>query len=158
MAVLGPRRAILLALGLDIADVELPEDETKLRTSSLELSVKYFEIDSRMDLLDVTSHGDASRQFVRGPRRDDFSIECVFETGRAVPMPGEVLEFNEELSDYSVKASLLVCEVAIVARLGDLTSVRIKAQAQGGVHVAPLRNSGADPAVHGSRGIRLGGL
>lgn len=122
----GPRRAILLALGVDLSDVDVsgpePQGEIEIRLGDFGFPIRNFSV--RRQMIDATTFGDAHE--VSLPGRASYEIECFVDgANKRLPSPGDVVTLDQECHGVRIFAQIFVYDVTVSTVVGSLTSVRI---------------------------------
>lgn len=132
------KRGLLLALGAKIADLE-PDQEVELAKAAvvviaggLPFHIESFEVDTAQEMIDITSFGDSSRQFIRGRRTDYFRIKGLLEPSQDVAiasLPGRVFTFEADYGSSHLKAEIVIDSVLHSSNIGELCGIDVTAKA-----------------------------
>lgn len=121
-----PRRAILLALGVDLSEVDTsdpePSNEIEIRLGDFGFPIRNFSV--RRSMIETTSFGDAHDVSI--PGRAEYEIECLVEHDHArLPSPGDIVTLDQECHGVRVTARIFVYDIFVSAGVDSLMTIRI---------------------------------
>lgn len=112
------RRAMLLALGVDVTDIPVAELEKPTAATigdADEWEVREVTVQSLADSFEVTTHGDAQRRYVAGPARQRVHLvvtaseaALAARASKVGPLGMPELQLEDVVGDMRLSARLLV--------------------------------------------------
>lgn len=130
---------MLLALGLDVPAGFVEPAEFIVQAGLGGIGITSFSIERSVEMIDVTTYGDSTAQFIPSTVRATFIIEGIVQK-HFNPFLDE-LHFDEVVGGMRVKARLFVRECTTKASVDSLTTVRIKVEAIGPVTMESVADS-----------------
>jgi hypothetical protein len=101
------RRAMLLALGVNLADVELPigvaTESARVHVAGRRFDVLSASIESYCDMIETTTFGSTNREYIRGSKHTTVTLDLQAREGfNADQIMEHGLDFSEVLGDVRV--------------------------------------------------------